>query len=359
MLLVRDYDTISCIMMRFVLFIVVAILFSTASTPALARSGCCSHHGGVQANGCGCNDGSPLSNTCAPYYTCSAGQTQQAAPVVQQQTYTPVPVKKPVVKQPVYIPPTATPTLVPTSTPVPTATPIPTATPTPYKETSLDKKKQFKVVRVIDGETIVASIRGKEETVKLIGVNVPASMTKSTTEKLTKYVQDKNVKLVDDKTIGHRDESKNLLRYVYLPNKKKTFINGELIKQGLAYNDINSSGKLLSKFHDLETYAKRRSLGVWKANQSNATTPVATTAPTRVPTKAILNSKTTAVTPIPTQIQTNTITSNKTYTGGDKDCKDFGSHAEAQAFYISQGGPASDPHRLDADNDGSACDALR
>jgi len=45
------------------------------------------------------------------------------------------------------------------------------------------------------------------------------------------------------------------------------------------------------------------------------------------------------------------------YTGGDKDCGDFATHAEAQAFFISQGGPSSDPHRLDADNDGSACES--
>jgi hypothetical protein len=31
-----------------------------------ARSGCCSHHGGVC--GCGCCDGTPLSPKCAPYY---------------------------------------------------------------------------------------------------------------------------------------------------------------------------------------------------------------------------------------------------------------------------------------------------
>jgi hypothetical protein len=41
------------------------------TTPAEARSGCCSHHGGVC--GCGCCDGSSLSATCAPYYPeCSA-----------------------------------------------------------------------------------------------------------------------------------------------------------------------------------------------------------------------------------------------------------------------------------------------
>ena len=33
---------------------------------ALARGGCCSHHGGVC--GCRCCDGTPLSSKCAPYY---------------------------------------------------------------------------------------------------------------------------------------------------------------------------------------------------------------------------------------------------------------------------------------------------
>lgn len=36
------------------------------SKVTFARSGCCSHHGGVC--GCGCCDGSALSATCAPYY---------------------------------------------------------------------------------------------------------------------------------------------------------------------------------------------------------------------------------------------------------------------------------------------------
>jgi competence protein ComEC len=46
------------------------------------------------------------------------------------------------------------------------------------------------------------------------------------------------------------------------------------------------------------------------------------------------------------------------YSGGDKDCPDFATHAEAQAFFIADGGPASDPHRLDGDRDGIACETL-
>jgi hypothetical protein len=43
--------------------------------------------------------------------------------------------------------------------------------------------------------------------------------------------------------------------------------------------------------------------------------------------------------------------------GGDRDCADFGSQASAQAFFEANGGPASDPHGLDADHDGIACES--
>lgn len=46
------------------------------------------------------------------------------------------------------------------------------------------------------------------------------------------------------------------------------------------------------------------------------------------------------------------------YTGGDKDCSDFATQEEAQRFYESQGGPAKDPHGLDRDKDGIACESL-
>ena len=42
---------------------------------------------------------------------------------------------------------------------------------------------------------------------------------------------------------------------------------------------------------------------------------------------------------------------------GDRDCGDFGSQAAAQNFYLDNGGPDSDPHRLDADSDGVACES--
>lgn len=40
----------------------------------------------------------------------------------------------------------------------------------------------------------------------------------------------------------------------------------------------------------------------------------------------------------------------------DRNCVDFASAASAQRFFLSAGGPGRDPHDLDRDGDGNACD---
>lgn len=82
-------------------------------TSVFARSGCCSHHGGVC--GCRCCDGSALSAKCAPYYpSCNS------APVVQKVYPTATIKPKPII-------PTKIPTVKPTATRVPVI-PNPTVT---------------------------------------------------------------------------------------------------------------------------------------------------------------------------------------------------------------------------------------
>ena len=41
----------------------------------------------------------------------------------------------------------------------------------------------------------------------------------------------------------------------------------------------------------------------------------------------------------------------------DRDCGDFASQRAAQLFFLDNGGPRSDPHALDADGDGVACES--
>ena len=40
----------------------------------------------------------------------------------------------------------------------------------------------------------------------------------------------------------------------------------------------------------------------------------------------------------------------------DRDCSDFSSQRAAQVFFLRHGGPRYDPHRLDGDDDGVACE---
>lgn len=42
----------------------------------------------------------------------------------------------------------------------------------------------------------------------------------------------------------------------------------------------------------------------------------------------------------------------------DRDCGDFDTQRQAQNFFLDHGGPNNDPHRLDADGDGIACETL-
>ena len=41
----------------------------------------------------------------------------------------------------------------------------------------------------------------------------------------------------------------------------------------------------------------------------------------------------------------------------DRDCGDFATQKAAQIFYLNAGGPRIDPHRLDAEGDGIACES--
>jgi hypothetical protein len=97
------------------------VLFVFSVNIAEARSGCCSHHGGVC--GCGCCDGTSLSTTCAPYYPQCNGPISTPKPTPKP---TIVPTPKPSLKPTI----TPTPTPKPTVSPSPQAPIVPTSTPT-------------------------------------------------------------------------------------------------------------------------------------------------------------------------------------------------------------------------------------
>ena len=90
-----------------------------------------------------------------------------------------------------------------------------------------------------------------------------------------------------------------------------------------------------------------------------APTATATAAPQPTPTPVPQPTDT----PVPTSTATPTATAVAFDTkydpaGPDRNCSDFDTWSEAQAFYKAAGGPETDRHRLDSDRDGIACETL-
>jgi endonuclease YncB( thermonuclease family) len=83
---------------------------------------------------------------------------------------------------------------------------------------------KFKVVSVIDGDTIDVSVRGKVERVRLLAIDTPETKDPrkpvqcfgyEATNKMQSLVANKYIKLVDDRSQGNIDKYSRLLRYVY------------------------------------------------------------------------------------------------------------------------------------------------
>jgi micrococcal nuclease len=245
--------------------------------------------------------------------------------------------------------------VLPTNTPLPLRIPTkaptrtPTAKPAPYIETALDKQKLFKVVSVIDGDTFDINLRGKIERVRLLAIDTPETKDPrkpvqcfgmEATKKLKSLIGNKFVKLVDDRSQGNRDKYKRLLRYAY---DGKVFVNAEMVKQGFAFSYKEYPTKFLAAFNKYEQQARDKELGLWGSCNG--------VSPTKVPTKVVQPTQKAQLAPKQPVKQQVVNTS-----GGDKDCGDFSTHAQAQVFFEAAG--AGDPHRLDRDGDGSACEDL-
>ena len=100
---------------------------------------------------------------------------------------------------------------------------------------------------------------------------------------------------------------------------------------------------------------------------------VAAAVPTAAPTDTLVPQPTDTPVPTPTLEPTSTLTPVPRDTptptpstlglkydpaGPDRNCPDFDTWSEAQAFYTAAGGPGTDRHGLDSDGDGIACETL-
>ena len=122
--------------------------------------------------------------------------------------------------------------------------------------------------RVIDGDTIIVNIDGKEERVRLIGVDTPETVHpskpveyfgKEASEFTKRMVEGKRVRLEFD--WQRRDKYGRLLAYIYLEDG--TFLNAEIIKQGYGFAYTRFPFKYLEEFRQYEREARENGRGLW------------------------------------------------------------------------------------------------
>lgn len=212
----------------------------------------------------------------------------------------------------------------------------------------------YKVIKVVDGDTISVSMNGKTETLRLIGINTPETVDprkpvecfgKEASNKAKSLLEGQNVRLEADSSQGERDKYDRLLRYVFLLDG--TLFNKTMIQQGYAYEyTYNTPYKYQAEFKQTELEARTAKRGLWADNACPAeTVPSSSVNPTAEP------AQTSSTQPASSGQY---ICSHNAY-----NCSNFSSQAEAQATFEACGGTNNDIHELDRDGDGRVCESLK
>lgn len=128
---------------------------------------------------------------------------------------------------------------------------------------------QTTVTRVVDGDTFHATIDGRDETVRLIGVDTPETVKPNTpvmpygpeaSAFTHQMLEGKQVYLAFD--IQQRDKYGRVLAYAYLPSG--TFFNAELVKQGYArVETVPPNVRHVDLFVALSKEARAAHRGFW------------------------------------------------------------------------------------------------
>lgn len=264
-------------------------------------------------------------------------------------------------------------------------------------EEAPDDLPLYAVVRVVDGDTIVVNVDGKNESVRMIGVDTPElndsrtgvqCFAQEASDKTKALVAGKKVRLEKDPSQGDRDKYKRLLAYVF--REDGVFVNKNLIAEGFAHEyTYDGKYKYQAELKAAEANAESAGKGLWAEGVCEKAQPVVQAAKSKTTPAASPQPAAAAALPAPTQpapvpqpepasvqpfpepVQTkkqpdpeppqpptppqssSIVCSANTY-----NCTDFKTQKEAQAVYDQCGGVGHDVHKLDNNKDGSACDSL-
>lgn len=141
---------------------------------------------------------------------------------------------------------------------------------------------EYKVIRVVDGDTIVIDYEGSHEKLRIIGVDTPESVhpDKSKNTAFGKTVSDFSKSQLDGKSVGvefdvqERDQYGRLLAYIYVGDQ---MYNKTLLEMGYAsVATFPPNVKYVDEFTAIQKAARQSGVGMWseqydmeKATSSN------------------------------------------------------------------------------------------
>lgn len=127
-----------------------------------------------------------------------------------------------------------------------------------------DAGATYKVIRVIDGDTIELS---NGEQVRLLQIDTPEltgseCYSREATKLLRDLIDQENVALLSDDNLDNRDRFNRLLRYVFFNGIN---INVHMVKEGAAapYFYSNQYGIHAQELHNAAEKANKEKLGLW------------------------------------------------------------------------------------------------
>lgn len=135
----------------------------------------------------------------------------------------------------------------------------------------------YKVVNVVDGDTIDVEKNGETKRVRLLGINTPESVDPRRAvecfgQEASEYTKDEingaAVSIETDPSQDMYDKYGRLLAYVY--NENAEMLNRKLLANGYAYEyTYNVPYKYQKEFKSLEEFARNQKRGLWASSACN------------------------------------------------------------------------------------------
>ncbi len=129
----------------------------------------------------------------------------------------------------------------------------------------------YRVVRVVDGDTIVVDMEGTQEKLRLIGIDTPETVDprravqcfgEEASHEAKRLLEGARVRVVNDASQDTRDKYGRLLAYVFLEDG--TFYNEHMIEAGFAHEyTYRVPYQYQKEFRAAEARAESAQRGLW------------------------------------------------------------------------------------------------